>query len=70
MPCFRTRADLEEWKSLESDANDSDGIDKVFAFEDKRRLLRLNGGEQVRILEQNGHIGPPASLSPPQGLPT
>jgi hypothetical protein len=56
MPWFRTRADLEEWMSLESNANDSDGIDKVFAFEDKRRLLQLNGGEQVRVLEQDGHI--------------
>lgn len=31
-------------------------IYRVYAFEDKHRLLQLNGGEQVKILERDGHI--------------
>jgi hypothetical protein len=56
MPCFGFRTDLEQWISLENKTDDADGIDKVFAFEDKHRLLKLNGGENVRILERDGHI--------------
>jgi hypothetical protein len=56
MPCFRSKSDLAQWISLtEKDESDTYGGDTGFNFADKHQLLQLNGGEQVKILEEDGH---------------
>lgn len=57
MPCFRTKADLAKWTSLtERDESDTYGGNSGLDFADKHQLLQLNGGEQVKILEEDGHM--------------
>jgi hypothetical protein len=56
MPCFRSKPELAKWIALtEKDENDTYGGNSGFDFADKHQLLQLNGGEQVRILEEDGH---------------
>lgn len=56
MPCFRTRADLEQWIRY-SEEDDKNGY-RTFKGDEfgEKALLQLNGDERVRILEEDGQI--------------